>query len=308
MAKPRSTRSTRSTGSTRTVHLIDGHVYIFRAHFVMPEMKAPDGTPTGAAYGFTNMLLRHWREQRPTHLAVCFDHAMTCFRNEIEPGYKAQRGEPDEELEVQFDLCREAALAIGLPVFEAADFEADDVIATLSKQLLAKPGTDVLVHTTDKDLGQLVREDGRLRLADVGKAGVTDADGVRAKFGVDPAQIPDYLGLVGDAVDNLPGVPGVGAKTAAAVLRAFGRIEDVPADVEKWADLGIRGAKRAASQIDEHRDRALLTKELATVRHDVPGLAPSLRDLALRTPRPEQAEELFNRLGWNRILDRLPTV
>jgi len=293
--------------SERTVHLVDGHVYIFRAHFVMPDMRAPDGTPTGAAYGFINMLLRHWREERPTHLAVCFDHAMTCFRNEIEPEYKAQRGEPDEDLEVQFELCRQAAEAIGLPVFEARNFEADDVIATLAKQLLAKSGTSVRVHTTDKDLGQLVREDGRLVIADIGKDGMTDADGVRAKFGVDPAQIPDYLGLVGDVVDNLPGVPGVGAKTAAAVLQAFGRIEDVPVEPERWADLGIRGAKRAAEKIEEHRDRALLTKQLATVRYDVPGMAPNLRDLALKPPRPEQAEELFNRLGWNRILDRLPS-
>lgn len=291
--------------SGRTVHLVDGHVYIFRAHFAMPEMRAPDGTPTSAAYGFTNMLIRHWREQRPTHLAVCFDHAMTSFRNDLEPEYKAQRGAPDEELEAQFGLCKESAAAIGLSVFEAKDFEADDVIATLAKQLLAKRDTRVVVHTTDKDLAQLVREDGRLVLADIGKPGVTDADAVREKFGVDPAQIPDYLGLVGDAVDNLPGVPGVGAKTAAAVLQAFGRIEDIPVDPERWADLPIRGAKRAAGRIAEHRDRALRTRQLATVRYDVPGIRANLRDLALKRPHPTQAEPLFNRLGWNRILDRL---
>ena len=289
----------------RTVHLVDGHVYIFRAHFVMPDMRAPDGTPTGAAYGFINMLIRHWREQRPTHLAVCFDHAMTSFRNEIEPQYKAQRDAPDEDLEIQFDLCRQAAEAIGLSVFEAKDFEADDVIATLAKQLLAKRDTRVVVHTTDKDLTQLVREDGRLVLADIGKPGQTDADAVRAKFGVDPAQIPDYLGLVGDKVDNLPGVPGVGAKTAAAVLQAFRRIEDIPADPERWSDLPIRGARRAAERIAEHRDRALRTRELATVRYDVPAITARLRELALKPPPPSQAEPLFNRLGWNRILDRL---
>ena len=291
--------------SGRTVHLVDGHVYIFRAHFAMPEMRAPDGTPTSAAYGFTNMLIRHWREQRPTHLAVCFDHAMTSFRNDLEPEYKAQRGEPDEELEAQFGLCKESAAAIGLSVFEAKDFEADDVIATLAKQLLAKRDTRVVVHTTDKALAQLVREDGRLVLADIGKPGVTDADAVRKKFGVDPAQIPDYLGLVGDAVDNLPGVPGVGAKPAAAALQAFGRIEDIPVDPERWADLPIRGAKRAAGRIAEHRDRALRTRQLATVRYDVPGIRANLRDLALKRPHPTQAEPLFNRLGWNRILDRL---
>jgi len=292
--------------AARTVHLVDGHVYIFRAHFVMPEMPAPDGTPTGAAYGFTNMLLRHWREQRPSHFVVCFDHAMTSFRNEIEPEYKAQRGDTDEDLQPQFDLCRQAAEAIGLPVFEAEHFEADDVIATLAKKLLAKRGTKVVVHTTDKDLCQLVREDGRLVLADIGKPGTTDADGVRAKFGVDPAQIPDYLGLMGDKVDNLPGVPGIGAKTAAAVLRAFGRIEDVPADPAAWAGVEIRGAKRAAERIAEHRDRALRTRELATVRYDVPGIAPKLNDLALRGADHDLIEPLFARLGWEGILDRIP--
>ena len=127
----------------RTIHLVDGHVYIFRAYFVMSEMRAPDGRPTQAAYGFANMLLRHWREQRPTHLAVCLDHAMTSFRNELFPDYKAQRGEPDEELEIQFDMCRRAAEALGLPVFEREHYEADAVIATIARQLLAKKDTKV---------------------------------------------------------------------------------------------------------------------------------------------------------------------
>jgi 5'-3' exonuclease len=286
------------------IHLVDGHVYIFRAHFVMPDMRAPDGTATGAAYGFTNMLLRHCREARPSHFAVCFDHAMTSFRNEIEPEYKAQRGEPDEELEPQFDLCREAAEAMRWPVFEAPGFEADDVLATLSDQLLAEPGAEVVVHTTDKDLGQLVREDGRLVLADIGKRGVTDADGVRAKFGVDPAQIPEYLGLVGDKVDNLPGVPGVGAKTAAAVLQAFGAIDAIPADAAAWAPLALRGAKRAAERIEAHRDRALRTRDLATVRRDVPGVTAELGALVPLGPDRDRLTALCERLGWNRILER----
>ena len=108
-------------------------------------------------------------------------------------------------------------------------------------------------------------------------------------------------------VDNLPGVPGIGAKTAAAVLQAFGRIEDIPAEPQRWADLSIRGAKRAAERIDEHRDRALRTKQLATLRDDVPDIAPTLRDLALKAPDRTRVEPLFTRLGWNRILDRLPT-
>lgn len=290
----------------RTVHLVDGHVYIFRAWFAMSEMRAPDGRPTHAAYGFANMLLRHLRERRPSHMAVCFDHAMTSFRNELFPAYKAQRGEPDADLELQFDLCRRAATALGFPVFECEGFEADDVIATLARGLLAKPDVEVAIHTTDKDLSQLVREDGRAWLADFGKDDVVDADAVRAKFGVDPAQIPDYLGLVGDKVDNLPGVPGVGAKTAAAALRAFGRIEDIPADAARWDGLGIRGAARAALRIATHRDAALATRALATVRADVPGLRAGLRELALRGADRAAVEPLFAELGWGRIASRIP--
>ena len=288
------------------IHLVDGHVFIFRAYFSMPDMRAPDGRPTGAAYGFTNQLLRHWREQKPTHMAVCFDHAMESFRNEIEPEYKAQRGEPDDELEVQFEMCRRAAIAIGMPVYEMPNYEADDVIATLATQMLAKPGTKVSIYTTDKDLAQLVREDGRSELADFGKDDVMDADGVREKFGIDPDQIPDYLGLVGDQVDNLPGVPGIGPKTASVALRAFGEIKHIPADPSEWLDLKIRGAKRAAALIDEHRERALLTKDLATVHRKVPGIKAGLRDLELRGAYPDKVDDLFAELGWGRIFDRIP--
>jgi len=291
--------------SDRVVHLVDGHVYIFRAWFVMPDMRAPDGRPTQAAYGFTNMLLKHWREEEPTHLAVCFDYEMTSFRNDLEPGYKAQRGEPDEELELQFELCREAARALGLPVFEAKDYEADDVIATIAKRMVAK-GASVVVHTIDKDLGQLVREDGRVVLADLGRPGTTDAAAVRAKFGVEPAQIPDYLALVGDTVDNLSGVPGIGAKTAAAVLAAFGSVERIPEDPARWAGVAVRGAARAAERIAAHRERALRTKQLATVRDDVPGIAPGLRELALRGADRSRVEPLFEGLGWGRIARRIP--
>jgi DNA polymerase-1 len=288
------------------IHIVDGHVFIFRAFFSMPDMRTPDKRPMGAAYGFTNMLLRHWRERKPTHMAVCFDHAMESFRNEIEPGYKAQRGETDEELEVQFDMCRRAAIAIGMPVYEMPNYEADDVIATLATQMLATPGTKVSIYTTDKDLAQLVREDGRSELADFGKDDIVDADGVRAKFGVDPDQIPDYLGLVGDTVDNLPGVPGVGKKTASAALRAFGEIQHIPADPKEWLDLQLRGSKRAATLIDEHRERALLTKELATVHRKVPGIKAGLRDLELRGAHRDKVDDLFSELGWGRILDRIP--
>jgi len=293
------------TSDPPLVHLIDGHVWIFRSWFTMPERPAPDGTETGAAYGFTSSLIKYLREHEPGFVAVCFDHAMTSFRNEIEPGYKADRGEPPPELEVQFDLCREACEALGVAAYDAPDFEADDVIATLCDRLVQR-GASVRVVTVDKDLAQLVTEDGRVVLYQDGKDLTLDAKGVREKFGVDPGQIPDYLGLVGDPVDGLPGVPGVGAKTAAAVLDAFETLDRIPPRGERWAGVPVRGAARVAERIAEHRQRALRTRELATVRRDVPGTPADLRRLAWCGARPEAAQTLFQRLGWERITTRVP--
>ena len=271
----------------------------------MAPMEAPDGTPTNAAYGFASTLIKYASAQGVTHAAVCFDHAMTSFRNDVEPEYKAQRGEPPDDLEVQFDLCREVALALGFCVFEEEGFEADDLIATVADHVL-KRRAQVRVITSDKDLAQLVREDGRVVMHDLARETTYDADGVRGKFGVDPAQIPDYLGLVGDAVDNLPGVPGVGAVSASAVLQNFESIETIPADLEAWSDVKVRGAARLAERIALHRERALRTKDLATVRRDVPGIAPSLRELQHRGADRERVDELFDRLGWHGIRDRIP--
>ena len=287
------------------VHLIDGHVWIFRSWFTMPERKAPDGTETGAAYGFTSSLIKYLREHEPSHVAVCFDHAMTSFRNDLEPGYKADRGEPPPELEAQFGLCREATEALGVAACEAPDFEADDVIATLCDRLVQR-GAHVRVVTVDKDLAQLVTEDGRVALYHDGKDATLDAKGVREKFGVDPGQIPDYLGLVGDPVDGLPGVPGVGAKTAAAVLDAFETLDRIPPHGERWAGLPVRGAARIAERIQAHRERALRTRELATVRRDVPGMRADLRRLAWSGAPRARTQTLFQQLGWERITTRVP--
>jgi len=287
------------------VHLIDGPVWVFRAYYSLPEMKAPDGTPTNAAYGYTNTLLKYLGDHEPTHLAVAFDYAMESFRNEQFPAYKAQRGEVPDDLEPQWDLCTEATRALGIPALEIEGYEADDVIATCATQLMRR-GARVRVVTTDKDLAQLVREDGRVTLWDMAKGVNRDADGVRERFGVDPAQIPDYLGLMGDSIDNLPGVPGVGAKTAAATLRAFGRIEAVPADADRWVGVPVRGVERMAGLIDTHREQALRTRELATLVRDVPGVRALLREMYWVGANRAEVETLFEGLGWGRIATRVP--
>lgn len=292
------------------VHLFDGHVYIFRAYHSLPPMTADDGTPCNAAYGFANTLIRYAAEEDPSHAAVCFDAAMTSFRNAIEPGYKAQRGETPDDLEPQFDLCREIAEALGFASFERDDYEADDLLGALCEEILRGEGR-ARVLTTDKDLCQLVREDGRVVVHDLAKEKTFDADAVREKFGVSPAQIPDYLGLVGDVIDNLPGVPGIGAKSAAAILRVFETIEAIPVGegaamgAEAWSRVAVRGAAKIAQKVEAHRERALATKSLATVLRAVPGVEPGLPELAYHGADRSKIEPLFDRLGWNRIRDRI---
>jgi 5'-3' exonuclease len=290
----------------RTVHLVDAHVYVFRAWFSLPEMPAPDGTPTGAAYGFANTLIRYLTREEPTHLACAFDFALTSFRNERFPGYKASRGEEaPPDLEPQFALCKEAALALGVPVFEREDYEADDVIATLVEGLLPE-GAHVRVVSADKDLAQLVTDDGRVVLHDLQRERTLDAAGVRERFGVGPGQIPDLLALVGDAIDDLPGVPGFGAKRAAAALGAFGTLDRIPTDPARWEDGAVRGARRLAETLARHRERALEVRELATVVRDVPGVRARLPALRWRGADAERFGALCDRLGWGRIATRVP--
>jgi len=291
-------------GEAPVVHLIDASVYVFRAYHSLPPMAAPDGTPTQAAYGFANTLLRYLRESGATHAAACFDHSMQSFRNALEPSYKAQRGETPADLAPQFEIAARVAAAMGVAVFEVPDFEADDCIATLASAVVARGARGVVV-SSDKDLAQLVSEDGSVVLHDLGRGETFDADGVRERFGVDPGQIPDWLGLAGDAVDNLPGIPGVGRKGAAALLRAFGRIEAIPEDPGAWEGHRLRGAARLAALVAEHRARGLRTRELATVRRDVPGLRVGLAELRVRDPEPTEALPLFESLGWGRIATRV---
>jgi 5'-3' exonuclease len=305
MAAGRAKSEQAESGRGPLVHLFDGHVYIFRAYHSLPAMQTPDGTPCNAAYGFANTLIRYAAEEDPSHVAVCLDAAMTSFRNELEPLYKAQRGEPPEDLEPQFEICHEVSQALGFSTWAVDDYEADDLIGTICGEVLRRRGR-ARVLTSDKDLCQLVREDGRVVVHDLAKGRTFDADGVRQKFGVSPAQIPDFLGLVGDSIDNLPGVPGIGPKSAAAILARFDSIEAVPADPEEWSEVPVRGAKRLAERIEENRRRALKTRELATILREVPGVKPPLGELAYRGADRERVEALFDRLGWNRIRDRIP--
>ena len=286
------------------VHLFDGHVYIFRAWVTLPEMPAPDGTHTGAAYGFANTLMRYLADEAPEYAACCFDYAMTSFRNDVFPAYKSSRGdEVPPDLEPQFDLARDVSWGLGLSAHERPDYEADDILGTMVDQLLAE-GARVRIVTADKDLAQLVTEDGRVTLYDLQRDTHMDADGVREKFGVDPAQIPDYLALVGDTIDDLPGVPGYGKKSAAVALGAFGNLEGIPDAPEGWEGVKVRGAKRLAANIAAHREQALRIRELATVVRTVPGVEAKLSELQWHGADRDRFPDLCEALGWGRIATR----
>jgi len=285
-----------------TLWLLDSHFQIFRAYYAMPDLRAPDGTPTGAVRGYASQLLKLLSRERPTHVAAAWDFALTSFRNEIHAGYKAGRTEAPADLEPQFALCDEVTRALGVPVFGIERFEADDVIATMTAQAL-DDGADVVIASSDKDLAALVSE--RVSLFDPRTETLLGPAEVEARLGVPPALVPDFLTLVGDAVDNIPGVKGIGAKTAAALLRRFGRIEDIPADPLEWAGLELRGAARVARALADGATAVALARKLVQLREDLP-ITARLADLRWDGADRERLTALCERLGASGLIDRVP--
>lgn len=282
------------------VHLVDATYELFRAFFGAPPKTAPDGREVGAVRGLLSTLVSLLRNEGATHVGCATDHVIRSFRNELWPGYKTEEGIP-EVLWSQFPLAESGMRALGLVVWPMVDFEADDALATSAARL--SPECDqVVICTVDKDLAQCVRGDhvivrDRMRKKDLNE------EGVLAKFGVSPLQIPDYLALVGDAADGYPGLPGFGSKSAAALLRAFGSIEAVPADPGRWP-REIRGAQRLAATLVEQHEHALLFKKLATLRSDAPA-TESLDELRWRGPRAE-LRAFCKELGFEDLVDRVP--
>jgi DNA polymerase-1 len=288
--------------------LVDGSSYLYRAFHALPELSNSAGEPTGAVHGVLNMLNKLQRDLAPTHLAVVFDAPGKTFRDDLYGEYKANRPPMPDELRAQLDPLLAAVEAGGLPMLRIKGVEADDVIGTLAKRAVAGD-MDVTIVTGDKDMAQLVNA--RVDLLDTMPRGpsrqprATDADGVVERFGVRAEQITDYLALVGDSSDNIPGVPKVGAKTAAALLEHYDHIEDLLADLDGVAQLKIRGAKGLAERLGEHRDDALMSKDLATIRCeldldvDPAELVPGDLDLG-------RLRELYERLELRRLLDTLP--
>ena len=251
------------------VYLIDASIYVFRAWHTMPdEFNDSDGWPTNAVQGFARFLLDVLERERPKHIAVAFDEALDfCFRNALYPAYKANREPAPETLKRQFAHCKTLCAALGLNVLGHGEYEADDLIGSALQHARAA-GHRGIILSADKDLSQLLHiGDEQWDYARNQRWG---AHGVRARHGVEAHQIADYLALSGDAVDNIPGVPGIGAKTAAILLAHFGDLDSLLARVEEVPFLRFRGAAQAAVKLREHRNNALLFRQLTTIACDVP--------------------------------------
>ncbi|MCP4004335.1 MAG: exodeoxyribonuclease IX [bacterium] len=284
------------------VWILDAHYQIFRAYYSMPDLRTPDGAAIGAFRGYTSALVKFLTKQAPTHVVAAYDHAMTSFRNELYESYKEGRTEAPEELEPQFELCAQVTQALGIPVRQLERYEADDVIATLVGALVDQ-GADVMIITADKDLGALVCD--RVALFDLKKEEASGVKEMEARMGVPPELIPDFLTLVGDSVDSIPGVKGIGAKTAAALLNHFGSIEEIPRDAAEWVGVDLRGAKSIARKLAGADEAIALSRELVRMRDDLP-IDSSLENFRYLGAEKAQLSALFGRLGVNKVLDRVP--
>jgi 5'-3' exonuclease len=268
------------------VYLIDGTYELFRHYFAVPSAKDDTGREVGAVRGVLTSLLGMMKAGE-THIGVATDHVIESFRNAMWPGYKTSAGVPAELLS-QFPLLEAGLAALGVMVWPMVEFEADDALASAAALAAADPRVDrVLVCTPDKDLAQAVRGTRVVQLDRRARA-IRDEAGVIAKFGVPPASIPDYLALVGDTSDGYPGLPGWGAKSAAAVLARFGHLEDIPTDWTTWKVNAARPSVLATT-LAADRERAFLFRELARLRTDLP-LFGSVDELRWIGPTPAFAD------------------
>lgn len=266
-------------GPVPTLHLVDASLYVFRAWHSMPDQwHDEDGWPTNAVHGFARFLLELLERERPQHIVVAFDEALdACFRNALYPAYKANRDPAPDELRRQFAYCKALCQALGLHTLGHPRYEADDLIGSALHAVRAHGFRGVIV-SADKDLSQLLL-DGDEQY-DFGRGHRWAASGVKARHGVDAHQIADYLALAGDAIDNIPGITGIGAKSAAVLLAHFGSLDALLARIDEMPYLRLRGAAQMCARLRQQREHALLWRQLTTVALDAPlpaGAAPFAR-------------------------------
>jgi len=281
-------------------YLIDGSGYIFRAYYALPPLsRKSDGLPTGAVSGFCSMLFKLLEDsksnenlQKPTHFAVIFDSARKTFRNEIYSDYKANRSEAPEDLAPQFEYIRKSVLAFNLPSVELMNYEADDLIATYVDQILKK-GAKVTIVSSDKDLMQLYKKD--VRIFDPMKNKFIKEDDIVKKFGVDSRKVIDVQSLAGDSSDNVPGVPGIGVKTAAELINKYGTLEKLLKSANE-----IKQNKRRETLI-QNKDKALISKKLVTLKDDAP-VKMELDEFQLKDIDKDKLYNFLRDMEFNRLL------
>ena len=287
---------------SRPLYLVDASIYVFRSYFSIPSsFVARNGEQANAVYGYTGFLL-DLLTHKPVYVSVAFDESLvSCYRNEIYPGYKANRELPDANLEYQLEKCQEVTRLLGLHNLCLKDYEADDIIGTL----LAMFGTgrDAVIVTRDKDLGQLLRAGDRLW--DFAANTFMGQDEVLEKFGVTVQQLPDFLALAGDPVDNIPGAPGIGTRTAAALLNEFGSLETILADPGAVSTSSIRGAAKLGRTLLEHTDQLRVYQKVTAIKQDVP-MNAVLDDLLLKPAVQDDLSVFCDEMNFGgRLRDRM---
>ena len=285
--------------SERRVYLVDASIYIFRAYYSVPDtLTNTDGQLINALHGFAGFLGNFLEEEMPEHMAVVFDESLTTsFRNEIYPPYKANRETPPEELKQQFAWCRSLVRSLGIADFASEHYEADDLIGTLAIRM-REQGYSITILSADKDLAQLIAAGDTLW--DYSRNRRHTYEKIPDWLGVRPEQVADWLALTGDSVDNIPGVPGIGPKTAAALLGHYPTLADILDDLEGVAGLKIRGAARVQRLLGEHRDAALLARQLTGVATD-PSMKISADDIAREKVTSEAIAAACDELGLGRM-------
>ncbi len=274
--------------------LVDGSSYIYRAFYALPPLTSPKGEPTGATYGFIRMISKLMNELNPDYIAVVFDHPGKTFRHEEYKEYKATRKETPDELKVQIPRIKQILKLWGIPILEIPGYEADDIIAYLSKKA-SENDFEVIVVTPDKDMLQLVND--KVKVLNPVNDVLFDREAVKKKYGVYPEQFVDYLAMIGDPVDNIVGVRGVGPKTAQKLLEEFGSVENIYKNIDKLKD-------KLKLAFEEARDRVNLNRELVKLKTDI-DVEVKIDELKKRKTDLLKLKELFEELGFKTLLENV---
>lgn len=300
--------------------LVDASIYIFQYYFSLPDhwFSKKESWPTAAVYGYTAFLVRLLEQQRPQRIAACFDESLaTCFRNKIYPDYKSSRALPDEALAFQLKACRRASDLLGIKTYGSATHEADDLLGSLY-QPLTRTAKPIAILTRDKDLAQLLRRpqdflwdySAKSTAKSSDSAAATQigiqhfASDIQTKFGVEAKQLIDYLALVGDSIDDIPGVPGIGAKTAQVLLNHFGSIDELLRCRHTLVDLPLRGAKSLAAKLIEYQEQIRVAQQLATIVTDLK-LISSVNELQWQQPHWSALKRFCSQMGFPKLYQRI---